>query len=76
MENELILQALENVRKELTIIQMGYCDGETSFVKKKILCRNCPVRKECMNIKAQEIGLLMLLDNEDSDDGYWEIDNS
>ena len=58
-----ILDYLGTLTSEQNDIKLPNCGGETLFYKKKHLCQDCPDRKRCMDIEAQKIGLLMILES-------------
>lgn len=63
-----ILDYLGKLECEQKDLKEPYCAGETAFYKKKMLCQDCPARKQCMDLEAQKFGLLMILENRMGED--------
>lgn len=63
-----ILDYLGKLDCELKDLREPFCAGETRLFKKKMLCQDCAGRKQCMDLEAQKVGLLMILENRMGED--------
>lgn len=65
--NEVNLETLKLIREDLKALQAGHCNGETNILRKGKLCRDCEIRKECFQLKSQEVMILMVLGSDEED---------